>query len=289
VGLVTRVVPGTALGQAARELQDRLRALPPLALTAVRDAVRAARELTPREALRLDLRTPRARVHRAVTGSNPHTRWWIDDAVGVIVLDNPPMNVLSDHSRHGIREALAEFREGGARALVLTGAGDRAFCGGADLKEEEELTTETVGKFLQRGDETFRALREYERPIVAAVNGWAMGGGLVLALWCDVRVGSTRAKLGAVGVKVGLMASNVQLSRLLFEGRARDLLLTGRTVEADEAHRVGLLSSVVAPDALMSEALTWARDIAARPPNVVAELKRVINGALDPAVAQGPR
>jgi enoyl-CoA hydratase len=222
-------------------------------------------------------------------GSNAHTRWWAEGPVGVIVLDNPPMNVLSDDNRRGIREALAEFRDNDARAVVLTGAGERAFCGGADLKEEEELTTETVGKFLQRGDETFRALRECERPIVAAVNGWAMGGGLVLALWCDVRVGSTRAKLGAVGVKVGLMASNVQLSRLLFEGRARDLLLTGRTVEADEAHRVGLLSSVVPPDRLMDEALGWARDIAARPPDVVAALKRSINTALDPVDVDGCR
>ena len=222
-------------------------------------------------------------------GANPHTRWWLDGPIGVIVLDNPPMNVLSDDNRRGIREALAEFRDAGARAIVLTGAGDRAFCGGADLKEEEELTAETVGKFLQRGDETFRALREYERPIVAAINGWAMGGGLVLALWCDVRVGSTRAKLGAVGVKVGLMASNVQLSRLLFEGHARDMLLTGRTVEAEEAHRLGLLSSVVPPEALMDEAMGWARDIAAREPDVVAGLKRVVNAALDPATAETRR
>jgi enoyl-CoA hydratase len=218
-------------------------------------------------------------------GSNAHTRWWTDDPVGYVELDNPPMNVLSDENRRGILLALAEFREAGMRAVVLTGAGERAFCGGADLKEEEELTPETVGRFLARGDETFRALREYERPIVAAVNGWAMGGGLVLALWCDVRVGSTRAKLGAVGVKVGLMASNVQLSRLLFEGRARDLLLTGRTVEAEEAHRLGLLSSVVAPEGLMAEATAWARDIAARPPELVATLKRAVNAALDPAPA----
>ncbi len=218
-------------------------------------------------------------------GANAHTRWSLDGSVGVIVLDNPPMNVLSDDNRRGIRQALAEFREAGARAVVLTGAGDRAFCGGADLKEEEELTAETVDRFLQRGDETFRALREYERPIVAAVNGWAMGGGLVLALWCDVRVGSTRAKFGAVGVKVGLMASNVQLSRLLFEGRARDLLLTGRTVEAQEAHRLGLLSAVVEPEALMREAIEWARDIAARPPELTSALKRAVNTALDPVGA----
>jgi len=85
-------------------------------------------------------------------GANAHTRWWTEGPVGTIVLDNPPMNVLSDENRRGIREALAEFRDAGARAVVLTGAGERAFCGGAALKEEEELTAETVGKFLKAGD-----------------------------------------------------------------------------------------------------------------------------------------
>src|SRR5260370_41388425 len=113
------------------------------------------------------------------------------------------MNVLGDDNRRGIREALAEFGQAGARAVVLTGAGERAFCGGADLKEEEELTAETVGRFLQRGDETFRALREDDRPIVAAVNGWAVGGGPLLALWCGGGRGSTRPQLGAVRGKGG--------------------------------------------------------------------------------------
>jgi enoyl-CoA hydratase/carnithine racemase len=215
-------------------------------------------------------------------GENTQTRWWTDAGVGYIVIDNPPMNVLSDPNRRGIREALEEFRRERVGAVVLTGAGDRAFCAGADLGEEKHLTDETVGKFLARGEQTFRIIRDYERPVIGAINGWAMGGGLVLALWCDVRVGSTRAKLGAVGVKVGLMASNVQLSRLFPEGRARDMLLTGRTVEADEAYRLGLLSSVVAPDRLMDEATTWARGMAGRPRDVVAAAKQAVNAALEP-------
>jgi enoyl-CoA hydratase/carnithine racemase len=219
-------------------------------------------------------------------GANTQTRWWTAAGVGYIVIDNPPMNVLSDDNRRGIREALDEFRGGDVGAVVLTGAGDRAFCAGADLGEEKHLTDETVGTFLSRGEQTFRILRDYERPIVGAINGWAMGGGLVLALWCDVRVGSTRAKLGAVGVKVGLMASNVQLSRLFPEGRARDMLLTGRTVEADEAYRLGLLSSVVAPERLLDEATAWARGMAERPRDVVAAAKRAVNLALDPEPAR---
>jgi enoyl-CoA hydratase/carnithine racemase len=219
-------------------------------------------------------------------GENAQTRWWTDARVGYIVIDNPPMNVLSDENRRGIREALDEFRADGVGAVVLTGAGDRAFCAGADLGEEKHLTDDTVGKFLARGEQTFRIIRDYERPVIGAINGWAMGGGLVLALWCDVRVGSTRAKLGAVGVKVGLMASNVQLSRLFPEGRARDMLLTGRTVEADEAYRIGLLSSVVQPERLMDEATAWARGMAARPVELLASAKRAVNLALEPEAAR---
>jgi enoyl-CoA hydratase len=219
-------------------------------------------------------------------GGNAQTRWWTDARVGYIVIDNPPMNVLSDENRRGIREALDEFRGDGVGAVVLTGAGDRAFCAGADLGEEKHLTDETVGTFLARGEQTFRIIRDYEVPVIGAINGWAMGGGLVLALWCDVRVGSTRARLGAVGVKVGLMASNVQLSRLFPEGHARDMLLTGRTVEAEDAYRLGLLSSVVAPERLMDEATAWARDMAGAPAPTVAAAKRAINLALEPEAAR---
>ena len=219
-------------------------------------------------------------------GGNAQTRWWMDAGVGYVVIDNPPMNVLSDENRRGIREALEEFRRDGVGAVVLTGAGDRAFCAGADLGEEKHLTDDTVGTFLARGEQTFRIIRDYERPVIGAINGWAMGGGLVLALWCDVRVGSTRAKLGAVGVKVGLMASNVQLSRLFPEGRARDMLLTGRTVEAEEAYRLGLLSAVVAPERLMDEATDWARGMTNRPRDVLAAAKRAVNVALEPEAAR---
>ena len=215
-------------------------------------------------------------------GENAQTRWWLEDGIGYVVIDNPPMNVLSDVNRRGMLEALGEFQRDGVRAVVLTGAGDRAFCGGADLKEEERLTPETVQQFLRRGQEVNRTIRELDAPVIAAINGWTMGGGLVLALWCDLRVGSTRAKLGAVGVKVGLMASNVQLARLVPEARARDALLTGRTLEAAEALAWGLLSAVVPPEELLREATAWARRIAARPAALVAEAKRALNRALEP-------
>lgn len=214
-------------------------------------------------------------------GENRQTRWWVEDRVGYVVLDNPPMNLLTETTCEGVATALEAFREAGVRAVVLTGAGERAFCGGADLREEAELTPETTEAFHRRHEAVTLGLRRYERPVIAALNGWTMGGGLVLALWCDIRIGSTAARLGAVGVKVGLVASSVQLTRLLPEGRARDALLTGRTLGAAEAHRMGLLSAVVPPRHLLPEAAAWAARVAARDPARVARAKRAINDALD--------
>ncbi|HEX7126575.1 MAG TPA: enoyl-CoA hydratase/isomerase family protein [Thermodesulfobacteriota bacterium] len=207
--------------------------------------------------------------------------WRIEREVGYVVLDNPPMNVLTDALRGGILEAFEHFERDRVRAVVVTGAGERAFCGGADLREEAGLAPETVGDFQRRAEAVGDAIRAFAGPVIAAVNGWAMGGGLTLALWCDVRIGSTAARLGAVGVKVGLIASNVQLRRLLPEGRARDALLTGRTLDAGEAYRMGLLSAVVPPGRLLAEAGLWAARAAALDPDTVAATKRLINGALD--------
>lgn len=213
--------------------------------------------------------------------SRGETRWRIERGIGYVVLDNPPMNVLTDAIRGGILAALERFGREDVRAVVITGAGDRAFCGGADLREEAHLTAETVADFQRRAEAVDTAIRAFERPVIAALNGWVMGGGLTLALWCDVRIGSTAARLGAVGVKVGLIASNAQLRRLLPEGRARDALLTGRTLDATEAYMMGLLSAVVPPERLLSEAGEWAARVAALDAGAVARAKRVINGALD--------
>jgi enoyl-CoA hydratase/carnithine racemase len=214
-------------------------------------------------------------------GANAQTRWEVDGEIGRITVDNPPMNLITEASREGILEALDEFARGRVRAVIVTGAGDRAFCAGADLKDEEALTPDTAGEFARRNEAISATIRAFEAPVLAAVNGWAMGGGLVLALACDVRIGSPAARLGAVGVKVGLIASNVQLSRLLPEGRARDLLLTGRTVAADEAYRLGLLSAVVPAERLLAETTALARAIAGRDAATIAAAKRAINDALD--------
>jgi enoyl-CoA hydratase len=189
----------------------------------------------------------------------------IDGHVGVLELDAPPVNLLTDTLRAALLDALADFRGRGVRAIVLTGRG-RAFCAGADLRDEAKLTPESARAFLAADEAVFGALAAYPGGVVAAINGYAYGGGFELALACDIRLAARSARLAGVGVTVGLVVSTARLARLAGEGVAKDLLLSGRPVDAAEALDLGLVSSVVEDDALASEARQWAQTIASRAP-----------------------
>lgn len=212
----------------------------------------------------------------------------VEDRVARLILDHPPLNVLTDELRVGLHAGLAECESRGVRAVVLTGAGDRAFCAGADLKDEEQLTRETVRPFLDADEAVLARIERYPGAVVAAVRGYAYGGGFELALACDLRVAGTSAKFAGVGVAVGLIASTARLTRIAGEPVARDLLLTGRTVEAAEALDLGLVARV-APDAnLLAEATALARTVADRAPLSVRANKSVLaattRGPLDAAI-----
>jgi len=189
----------------------------------------------------------------------------VDGHVGVLELDAPPLNLLTDPLRAALLDALTAFRARGVRAIVLTGRG-RAFCAGADLKDEAKLTPESVRAFCEADEAVFAALAEYPGGVIAAVNGYAYGGGFELALACDVRLAARSAKLAGVGVTIGLVVSSARLSRLAGEAVAKDLLLSGRPVSAAEALDLGLVSRVVDDDALAAEAREWAATIASRAP-----------------------
>ncbi len=200
----------------------------------------------------------------------------IDGDVATLVVDNPPLNVVTDAVRSGLLDGLAECGARRVRAVVLTGAGERAFSAGADLHEEQGLTRETVRPFLEADEAVLSRLERYPGAVIAAVRGYAYGGGLELALACDIRVAGASARFAGVGVKVGLIASTARLTRIAGEAVARDLLLTGRTVDAAEALDLGLVTRVV-PDAdLLGEATTLARMVAERAPLAVQANKEVL-------------
>ncbi len=189
----------------------------------------------------------------------------VEGHVGTLTLDAPPLNLLTDPVRAAILDALADFRVRDVRAVVLTGRG-RAFCAGADLKDEAKLTADSVRAFLAADEAVFTALSDYPGGVIAAVNGYAYGGGFELALACDIRLAARSARLAGVGVTIGLVVSTARLARLAGEAVAKDLLLSGRPVDAGEALDLGLVSAVVDDDALPGEAQEWARTIASRAP-----------------------
>lgn len=206
----------------------------------------------------------------------------IDGHVALLQLDNPPLNIITAEMRPPIVAAIDQVRaDPEVRALVLTGAGDRSFCAGADLGEEADLTPETVRRFLDDDCEIYDGLENLPVPVIAAVNGHCMGGGLELALSCDLRVVAEDAKHRAAGVRVGLVVSTTRITRLAGPAVAKDVVLTGRTFSGAEAHRLGLATRSVAHADVLDSAMATAEEIASRAPLAVRRAKTSIAEAAE--------
>lgn len=200
----------------------------------------------------------------------------VSEAVVLLEIDNPPMNPLGVEMRQTFMAALDQVEANDAlRCLIVTGKG-RAFCSGDDLKSVGPAGEDLAGfgRLLDRLEAT-------RVPVVAAVNGWCVGGGFELALCCDIRIASTEAKFVCAGVNVGLMASTYRLPRLIGVGRAKAMLLTGLPHDAETAERYGLVTGLHAPEALREAAVAIAGRIASRAPLSVEATKRTANRAPD--------
>ena len=169
------------------------------------------------------------------------------------------------------------------RVLILTGGGDKAFIAGADITEIRQLTPLAARRFADFGQLLLDRLQHLPIPVIAAVNGFALGGGCELALACDFRVASVKAKFGQPEVNLGLIpgyAATQRLPRLVGLGNALFLLLTGEMIGADEALRMGLVQKVVEPEALLATAVEIAKTVAAKGPAAVRLAKRVAREGL---------
>jgi enoyl-CoA hydratase/carnithine racemase len=202
--------------------------------------------------------------------------------VARIVIDNPPANSLGRDARRALSRALDEIEADLAvRAVVLAGRG-KAFCTGDDLAEAAGRGKAEALESLQDFARLFGQLERLRAPVIAAVNGWAMGGGLELALCCDLRLASGAARFVCSGVNVGLIASAHRLPRLIGLSRAKHMLLTGEPIAAETAERWGLATELVAEaDALEARALALAEHIASRAPLAVEAAKRCASQAFD--------
>jgi enoyl-CoA hydratase len=184
------------------------------------------------------------------------------------------LNALNASIVEGLFDTFRELAEDGdVRGVVLTGAGEKAFVAGADIAELATMTPLSGITVSRAGQDAFRFIETMRKPVVAALNGFALGGGLELALACHIRIASESAKLGLPEVKLGIIpgyGGTVRLPRLVGRGRALELILTGEMIDAAEAHRIGLVNRVVPQSELLATAETLVSKITANGPVAVA-------------------
>jgi len=203
-----------------------------------------------------------------------------------VTIDRP--KVLNALSAETIGELAAAFDELAAdtevRVILLAGAGDRAFVAGADIRELAALAAEEAQAFAQRGQAVFRRIETLGKPVIACIQGFALGGGCELAMACTVRIAAEDAKLGQPEVKLGILpgyGGTQRLPRLVGRGAALKLLLTGAIVDAREALRIGLVDEVVPAEQLMARAEALGREMAANAPLALGEVLRVVDEGLE--------
>ena len=202
-----------------------------------------------------------------------------------LILDNPPLNVVTTELTHQLHKALlAVSTSTTVRALVVYGAGQKAFCAGSDIAEFESLYGRVAEGKLLLEKMVYRELARLKVPTVAAIEGHALGGGLELAMCCDLRVASERSKFGMPELKVGVIPGSggtQRLPRLLGVARAKELILLGKIIDAQTALSYGLVASVVPDGTAVSEARTLATELARRAPVAMCAAKQLIDGAME--------
>jgi enoyl-CoA hydratase len=212
--------------------------------------------------------------------------------ISILTINRPKvLNALNTEVLRALGAALTQISaRSETRCVILTGAGDKAFVAGADIAAMSSMTTAQAAEFARFGHEVMAALDALAMPVIAAVNGFALGGGCELALSCDFIYASEKAKFGQPEVNLGVVpgfGGTQRLARRVGIAMARELVYTGAMIGAEEALRIGLANKVVAPDQLMEEAKKTAQLIAQKGPFAVARAKRIIAEGLDGTLSAG--
>ncbi len=214
------------------------------------------------------------------------------DDIGILTVNRPDkLNAISNELTSELSSLLDELeKDDKLRVLVITGAGDKAFVAGADIQELVDRDARMGRRVSHERQEIFSRIENLPVPVIAAVNGYALGGGLELALACNIRICSEKAQFGAPEVKLGIIPGDggtQRLPRLVGLGRAMEMILSGDFIDAQEAHRIGLVNKVVPPEELMKAAMELAQKIASRPPLAVRYAKEAVNRSQEGDAASG--
>src|SRR6266704_211149 len=212
-----------------------------------------------------------------------------DERVGIVTLNRPnELNALNFHLVSELADALEEFeRDEAIRCIVLTGAGEKAFAAGADIKE---MSDKSPIEMMMGGFEAWGRIRRITKPLIAAVGGYALGGGCELAMHCDMIVASENARFGQPEILLGVMpgaGGTQRLARTLGKYRTMEIVLTGAQVTAQEMHALGLVNHVVPRGEHLSEAIKLAKTVTAQAPVAVRLGKEAVNAAFETTLDQG--
>jgi enoyl-CoA hydratase len=215
-----------------------------------------------------------------------------DQGLGTITVNRPDkLNALNNQTVKELHSAFLDFRENpDVKAVILTGSGDKAFIAGADIGELAKLYSESGRIYGLNGQEMTKQIENYPKPVIAAVNGFALGGGTEVALACHVRIASNNAKMGLPEVKLGLIpgfGGTQRLARLIGKGQAMELILTGKMISAQHALEIGLVNQVVAQGDLLLTCQNLANEMIVNGPLALEYAIQAINRGLDKTLDEG--
>ena len=214
----------------------------------------------------------------------------VQDRVAVLTIDRPKaLNALNPEVLNDLKSAFEGIDQSDVRCVILTGAGDKSFVAGADIAAMSTMTKAEGEAFGKQGNDVFLMVENFPLPVIAAVNGFALGGGNELAMSCDIRLASENALFGQPEVGLGItpgFGGTQRLARLVGVGMAKQLVYSATNIKASEALRIGLVNAVYAPDQLMDAARKLAGKIASNAPIAVRNCKQAINEGIELPIAE---
>lgn len=216
-----------------------------------------------------------------------------EDRLAVVTINRPPVNALSKEVMDALDATFSELaKDETIGAVIVTGAGEKAFVAGADITEFPNLNSSNGEKMSRRGQEVFQKIADFPAPVIAAVNGFALGGGMELALACDIRVVAENARVGLPEVTLGIFpgyAGTQRLPRLITAGKAKELIFSGAMIDAAEAYRIGIADHLTPAGESLDKARKLAAAILKNGPVAVRLAKQAVDQGLDQTLEEGQK